>query len=71
MTKRILFYMCMVFTAILIISTINTISVILGLIGVAGMWTITCNMTDDEINSLFGGEWLNKKFNTKHFTEEE
>lgn len=71
MTKRILFYMCMVFTTILIISTINTISVILGLIGVAGMWTITHNMTDDEINSLFGGEWLNKKFNTKHFTEEE
>lgn len=71
MTKRILFYVCMFFTAVFIISTISTSSMIFGLIGVFGMWKIAHNMTGDEINSLLGAEWLNKKFNTKHFTEEE
>lgn len=71
MTKRILFYVFAALAAVFIISVINLTSALLSLICLIGMWKITHNMSVDEINSLLGAEWLNKKFNTKHFTEEE
>ena len=69
--KRILFYVCFFFAAIIAVSVLTTLTAVILAASIFGMWKLTRNMTSDEINEMLGANLLNKKFNTKNFTEDE
>ena len=69
--KRILFYVCFFFAAIIAVSVLTTLTADILAASIFGMWKLTRDMTSDEINEMLGANWLNKKFNTKNFTEDE
>lgn len=69
--KRILFYVCFFFAAVSVVSVLTMLTAVILAASIFGMWKLTRNMTSDEINEMIGANWLNKKFNTKNFTEDE
>ncbi len=69
--KRILFYVCFFLTAISVVSILTIPTAVILALSIYGMWKLTHDMTSDEINEMIGANWLNKKLNTKIFTEDE
>ena len=69
--KRILFYVCFFFAAISVASVMTVLTAVILAASIFGMWKLTHNMSSDEINEMIGANWLNKKLNTKIFTEDE
>ena len=69
--KRILFYVCFFFAAISVASVMTVLTAVILAASIFGMWKLTRNMSSDEINEMTGANWLNKKLNTKIFTEDE
>lgn len=69
--KRILFYVCFFLTAISVVSVLTMLTAVILALSIYGMWKLTHDMTSDEINEMIGANWLNKKLNTKNFTEDE
>ncbi len=71
MTKRILFYVCFTFAVLSVASVMTILTGAVLVASIFGMWKLTRNMTSKEIYEMTGANWLNKKFNTTIFTEEE
>ena len=71
MTKRILFYVCFTFAVLSVASVMTILTGAVLIASIFGMWKLTRNMTSEEIYEMMGANWLNKKFNTTIFTEEE
>jgi len=69
--KRILFYVCFFLTVISVVSILTIPTAVILALSIYGMWKLTHDMTSDEINEMIGANWLNKKLNTKIFTEDE
>ena len=69
--KRILFYVCFFFAAISVASVMTVLTAVILAASIFGIWKLTRNMSSDEINEMIGANWLNKKLNTKIFTEDE
>lgn len=70
-TKRILFYVCFFFAVVSVASVLTMLTTVILVASIFGIWKLTRNMSPDEINEMIGANWLNKKFNTKYFTEDE
>lgn len=71
MTKRILFYVCFTFAVLSVASVMTILTGAVLAASIFGMWKLTQGMTSEEIYEMMGANWLNKKFNTTIFTEEE
>ena len=59
------------FAAISVASVMTVLTAVILAASIFGIWKLTRNMSSDEINEMIGANWLNKKLNTKIFTEDE
>lgn len=69
--KRVLFYACLAQIVLALVSNLPLVFIISTIINVGAIWVLLRGTNKEKIDQITGMTWLNKKFNTTFFTEEE